>query len=93
MSDAHDQLKAEVAGRLERSRALIAKKRELREELRLEIAELKDAIDMDERLDRALNPTPRNTAKDLYGQPEIEAQLVPVEPEVAAPAAKPFNLQ
>ena len=90
MSEAHDQLKAEVKDRLERNTSLIAKKRQLREELRLEIAELREAIETDERLDRALNPKPRNTAKELYGDPEAADDEHEPEPEHEAPA---FQLQ
>ena len=86
MSEAHDQLKAEVAERLERNRILIAKKRELREELRAEIAELRDAIDLDEKLDRALNPKPRNTAKELYGDEEDAEEEAPAETGGTPPA-------
>lgn len=90
MSEAHDQLKAEVADRLERNTALIAKKRQLREELRLEIAELREAIETDERLDRALNPKPRNTAKELYGDADAAPDEHEPEPDTGAPA---FQLQ
>jgi hypothetical protein len=93
MSDAHEQLKTEVADRLEHNTLLIAKKREEAGELRREIAELREAIETDKRLDRALNPKPRNTAKDLYGNGEEGDSDQPPVPDDPAPAASSFRLQ
>ena len=86
MSNAHDELKAEVAERLRQNTEMIARKRELAEALRLEIKELREAIELDERLDKALNPRTKKTAQDLYGEPEDDI-APPKDTSPATPAA------
>jgi hypothetical protein len=88
MSNAHEELKREVAERLATNRPLIEKKREEREALRLEIAELREAIETDERLERALNP--KKTAAKLYGEDDEGELEEPAEaPAATAPSFRP----